>query len=284
MKVSRLTSKDNPLLKRIRHLASGSSRSPQELAIAEGIRVLEEVNNAGCEIDSVVFSEQFGSGARERLLLNAWLARGVPLYEVKENLFASVSSVQSPQGALALVRVPALSLTDVPRASNPLVLFACGIQDPGNLGTLLRTAAAAGATLFCTASGTVSVRNPKVIRSSAGALFHLPLVEHVAPADFLAHYSRHSIRLYRADTRDGIVHTQAELRTSCAILLGNESAGVAEREFAAVPAIRIPMAKGVESLNVAMAGAIILFEAARQRSLPQESGRRLPAARAEHRK
>jgi len=267
MKVLRLTSRDNPLLKKIRLLASGSRRSPRELAIAEGIRVLEEADRAGCEIDSVVFSEQFGSNARERRLLNAWLGRGVPLYEVKEHLFASVSSVQSPQGALALVRVPALSLTDVRRTPDPLALLACGIQDPGNLGTLIRTAAAAGATLFCTFRGTVSVRNPKVIRSSAGALFHLPLVEQVAASDFRAYCSRHSIRLYRADARDGIVYTEAELKTSCAILLGNEGTGITEKEFAAVPAIRIPMARRVESLNVAMAGAIILFEAARQRLL-----------------
>ena len=256
------------MLKKIRRLASGSRRPPGELAIAEGIRLLEEVNNAGREIEAVVFSDRFGSAERERNLLNVWLSREVPLFKVKENLFASVSSVQSPQGALALVRVPQLSLAEVRLASNPLILAACGIQNPGNLGTLIRTAAAAGATLFCTVEGTVSLRNPKVIRSSAGAFFHLPLVEHVAAADLQAYCRRHSIRLYRADTRDGMIYDRAGMRDPCAILLGNEASGAVADEFAAIPAIRIPMARGVESLNVAMAGAIILFEAARQRGTP----------------
>jgi TrmH family RNA methyltransferase len=116
----------------------------------------------------------------------------------------------------------------------------------------------------------VSIRNPKAVRASAGALFQLPLVEHVPAADIRAYCTRHSVRLYRADTRDGTVYSQAALKIPCAIVLGNEGSGAVEEEFAAVPAIRIPMASGIESLNVAMAGAIILFEAARQRSLPRK--------------
>ncbi len=239
--------------------------------MAEGIRVLEEVLNAGSEIEAVILSERFGSPGRERRLLDAWLSKKVPLFQVKEKLFASVSSVQSPQGALALVRVPPLSLSHIRSSSNPLILFACGIQDPGNLGTLIRAAAAAGATLLCTAKGTVSARNPKAIRASAGAFFHLPPVENVAASDFHSYCSHRSIRLYRADACDGIVYTRADLKIACAILLGNEGSGIVPEEFAAVPAIRIPMAEGIESLNVAMAGAILLFEAKRQRRAENSS-------------
>ncbi len=265
MTVSQLTSRDNPLLKTIRLVSSGSRRAPKQLVVAEGIRILEEVNNSGCEIEAAVFSAHFGSVQRERLLLEWWQSRGVHAYSVGEKLFASISGVQTPQGAIALVRVPPLFLDQLPTTENALILYACGIQDPGNLGTLIRTAAAAGASAICTARGTVSARNPKALRSSAGLFFRLPLVEHAETADFLDYCSSHAIRMYRTDAREGVLYTEADLQSSCAILLGNEGSGMTGQEFVELPSIRIPMAKGVESLNVAMAGAVILFEASRQR-------------------
>jgi len=240
------------------------------------MRVLEEVNKAGCEIEAVVFSENFGTAPREKALLVTWYSRGVRTYRAGEKLFESVSSVQTPQGAIALVRIPKLTLDKVLAAKNALVLYACGIQDPGNLGTLIRAAAATGASLVCTTKGTVSARNPKAIRSSAGAFFQIPLVEHVDVPDFQNYCDAHSIRPYRADTRRGVLYTEADLQSSCAILLGNEGSGMAEEEFARFPAIRIPMAEGVESLNVAMAGAVILFEALRQRTAANKPLRSLP--------
>ena len=265
MTVSQLTSRDNPLFKAIRRVASGSHRE-SNLVAAEGIRVLEEVRRAGCAIETVLFSEHFGSTPREKYLLDDWILKGVRAYRTAENLFKSASSLQTPQGAVALVRVPELSLDQVVPAKNALIVYACGIQDPGNLGTLIRAAAAAGASLVCTTKGTVSARNPKAIRSSAGAFFHLPLVEHLEISDFKTCCDAHSIRPYRTDARKGVLYTEAELHSACAIMLGNEAGGMAEEEFSGFPSIRIPMAAGAESLNVAMAGTVILFEALRQRT------------------
>jgi RNA methyltransferase, TrmH family len=266
MSVSQLTSKDNALLKTIRLIASGSKNAPEDMVVAEGIRVLEEANASGCSIDAVVFSKNFGSDARGQDLLDEWNSRGIRLFQIPENLFKSISSVQTPQGALALVRVPRQSFAELSFPAESLILCAFGIQDPGNLGTLIRTAFAAGVTLVCTTQGTVSARNPKSIRSSAGAFFHLPIIEHIGFPELRSHCNSHSIRLYRTATRDGIIHTEADLRSSCAIVLGNEGSGIGTEEFEGLLPIRIPMAKGAESLNVAIAGAIILFEASRQRS------------------
>ncbi len=263
--VTRLTSRNNPLLKTIRLLASGSRRAPEDLVLAEGIRVLEEVNRSPYTIETIVVSEKFGSNPREQSLLQNLHSRGSRFYQVKAALFESLSCLQTPQGAIALVRVPRVSL---PSRKNPaaLVLYACGIQDPGNLGTLIRTAAAAGVTLFCTSEKTVSARNPKAVRSSAGTFFHLTPVEHVDFSCFHGYCMNHSIRLYRTDTRDGVPHTESDLKSPCAVLLGNEGSGMNEEHYPGIPAIRIPMAMGIESLNVALAGAVILFEASRQRS------------------
>jgi TrmH family RNA methyltransferase len=265
MTVLQLTSKDNALLKKIRLVSSGSNRAPELLVVVEGVRMLEEVNRAGCKIEAVVLSPSFGNDSREKDLLYAWYLREVHLYRTSDSLFKSISSVQTPQGAIALVRAPSYSLEDIVPAQNALVLCTCGIQDPGNLGTLIRTAAAAGGTLMCTTQGTVSARNPKTLRSSAGAFFRLPLVEHVKEMDFLNFCQSHSIRVYRTDARNGELCTETDLRNPCAILLGNEGSGMSADEFAQLPSVRVPMAEGMESLNVAIAGAIILFEAFRQR-------------------
>jgi TrmH family RNA methyltransferase len=265
IKVSQLTSKENPLLKTFRLVASGGRRAPKQLVIAEGVRILEEVEKADCDVEAVVVSEDFGSFQREKDLLDQWHARKIHVCKTSGRLFQSVSSVQTPQGAIALVLVPESDLLSISPEPNPLILYAGGIQDPGNLGTLIRTAASAGAHLVCTSKGTVSARNPKAIRSSAGAFFHLPVVEHVEAFEFRHFCEHHSIRLYRTHPREGVNYTKADLKSSCAVLLGNEGAGMNEKEFSGSLTIRIPMAEGMESLNVAAAGAVILFEASRQR-------------------
>lgn len=264
--VTHLTSKENPLLKKIRLIQAGARRRPEELVLAEGTRIVKEANQSTYALNAVVFSESFASDERNQTLIRDLRSRKIQLFKVKEKLFGSLSGHQTPQGIVALVKVPPVSLplkTDM----DALVVYACGIQDPGNLGTIIRTAAAAGATLICTSRETVSARNPKVIRSSAGAFFHLTPVEHIDPPVFLNYCRKHAIQLYRTDILNGIPYTESDLKCPCAIVLGNEGSGMMDEEFAEHPGIRIPMARGIESLNVALAGAVILFEASRQRSM-----------------
>lgn len=250
----------------MRLIASGARRAPAGFAVAEGMRVLGEICACGCEIDTVLISDGFGAAGKEEALLRQWQAKGVRICKTAETIFRSVSDVRAPQGAIALVRLPERKLEEMLPGPKPLVLFACGIQDPGNLGTLIRAAAAAGTSLVCTGRETVSPRNPKTIRASAGTVFRIPIVERVEFRDFLDYCGRYSIRAYRTDVRQGIPHTRADLISPCAILLGNEGSGLTGTEYAGLPAIHIPMAQNIESLNVAMAGTLVLFEALRQRT------------------
>jgi RNA methyltransferase, TrmH family len=266
MTVSYLTGKNNPLLKTIRLMMSGSHRAPEQLVAAEGIRVLEEVNRAGCGIETVVCSEKFGVDVREKALLYEWLSKQIPICRTGEKLFQSISGVRTHQGAIALVRMPALSLNAIKPEPHALILCACEIQDPGNLGTLIRTAAAAGVNFICTTKGTVSARNPKALRSSAGAFFRLPVIEHVDPSDLHAYCDAHSIQPYQTNPREGIPYNKVDFSRACAVFLGNEGSGISPHAFAGFSSIHVPMADGVESLNVAMAGTVILFEAFRRRS------------------
>jgi TrmH family RNA methyltransferase len=261
-----LTSKDNPLVRTIRLAAGQARRCPPDLVVAEGLRVLEEATLVGCTIRAVLVSENFGADPREAALLDSWSCRNVPLRRASTSLLKDLSDVVSPQGAVALVRVPRLTLTAVKPQPAPLLLCLCGIQDPGNLGTLLRSARAAGVSLVCSTFGTVSARNPKAIRASAGAFFHIPIVEGLAPAELIRYCRNQGIFMLQA--RGHAEHScwTTDLTRPTAVILGNEARGLASAMWGDIPSIRVPMTSGVESLNVAVAGAVMLFEAFRQRS------------------
>ncbi|MGA2263896.1 MAG: RNA methyltransferase, partial [Acidobacteriota bacterium] len=245
-----LTSKDNPLVRAIRLAATRARRSSPELVVAEGLRVLEEATIAGCVLEAALIEEGFGTDPRERALLDAWSGRGFPVRRAAASVLKGLSDVVSPQGALALARIPILTLTEVENSADPMMLCLCGIQDPGNLGTLLRTARAAGVTLVCCTLGTVSARNPKAIRASAGSFFHIPIIEALTPEDLFDFCRRHHITVHRADVRGERSCWTADLRGPTAILLGNEARGLEPALWRDIPSLRIPMISTVESLNV----------------------------------
>ncbi len=261
-----LTSRNNPLIKEIRSLSTQKRKSASGLVLAEGLRVLDEARHAHCDIRVILIREEFGARLEEERALNEWKEDGVRTLRVKHALFNSVSSVINSQGVIAVISVPQLNLEQVRLPSAPLILCACGLQDPGNLGTLIRTAFAAGASLVLTSTDTVSARNPKCIRSSAGAFFRLPVIEQLQPAKIRSFCEFHDIRLLGTNPACGMVYSDADFLKPTAILLGNEGSGITGRAWSDLPQVRIPMAEGAESLNVASAGAILFFEAFRQRA------------------
>ena len=267
MTYPRLTGKDNTLLKTLRKLNRNPGKNSEGQIAIEGVRVLEEAENSRCIVEAAVITESFGKEPREKQLLERWRARGIRVFLVSEKLFTSISAVRTPQGAMALGRTPRYFLNEIHPKERFLTLCASGIQDPGNLGTLIRIGAAAGADMILTTEGTVSTRNPKTIRASAGAFFTIPVVEHLKAGELISYCEQNGISMYRADAREGMSYTQADLACSCAIFLGNEGGGVSDSAFSRIPAIHIPMPGNVESLNVAAAGAIFLFEAVRQRQI-----------------
>lgn len=281
-----LTSRDNRWLKEFRMALRGGLPTENGFVGVEGARLVEEALRSGCRIQAVLFSE---SGKRHRQRLAPIIDRpemAFPTLYTTDRLFEGIADTEYPQGVAALVHPRETSFDDLARAPAsacaPLLVVLAGVQDPGNVGTILRTAAAFGATGAATAasgiSGTASPFSPKALRASAGAALHLPILAGASLAILLTQFKVAGIRTLASsvhEPRDGeqplLAPWEVDWCEPVALLVGNEGAGLPEEvERSADARIRIPMASGVESLNAAAAAAVLFYEAARQRnSLPQ---------------
>jgi len=248
----------NSLLTVVRDLQRSRGRERRNLTLAEGVRLVEEVVARGIEIIGVVVSPALEKGDRGKLLLES-LARGNTRIErVLDRELAALAETVHPQGVVAIVRPRPWSLDDLDVDGKPAVVILDGVQDPGNVGTLLRTAQGLGAAGVIALPGTVELTNPKVVRGSMGALFSLPAMV-ACQEDVLAWCKARNCQLL-IGAADGEPLGKSPLPRPAAIVLGNEGAGVSPGLRNAGRAVAIPLAAGTESLNVAVAGGILLFE------------------------
>lgn len=258
-----VTSPTNSLIKVFRRALADGATKEGWLAVEGPFLVKEALNAAPL---GKTHSVLVASGAAEKFsALLERLPADAEVTQVPDRLFESVAQTQSPQGIAALVELPAYNLEQVVAARNPLLVVACRLQDPGNLGTMMRTALAFSASAFLTLQETVSPFNPKAVRSSAGAIFRLPLVCGLNPNEALPFLSVH-VRIVAAERNSPASLAQADLRGPIAILVGRESTGLPD-DIAryANQLLSIPIRKEVDSINAATAASIFLYEAARQR-------------------
>jgi RNA methyltransferase, TrmH family len=251
-----ITSRDNQAVKWIRGLQrSRKQRCEDKVFVVEGPKLLEEALLCGSTFQQVLVTEN--ALQRDAHLL-AQLPDTVPVIPVSEPVLASCSDAVSPQGLLAVLSRPAASIP----SEITFVLLLDHIQDPGNLGTLLRTARAAGVQVVLLTEGTVDPFNPKVVRAGMGAQLALPIIEEPAwTLDFLA-----GVKVLLADASAWTDYDVVDWSLPSALVLGNESHGVStDLEALADGRVRIPMPGGAESLNAAAAGAVLMFEIVRQR-------------------
>jgi RNA methyltransferase, TrmH family len=261
-----VTSVANPLLKDIRQAVIRGGLTSDGCCVAETFHLLEEALRSACEVKAVVVAESVRSAAQERVRGQS----AIRLMVVPDALLGAVSGTQSSQGVIALVKPPEWLLEQFFRGC-PLVLVLDALQDPGNCGTIVRAAEAFGATGVLFLKGTASPYNPKTLRASAGSLFRVPFVHSVEPAQARSALERHGIELYAGVPASTFARplVEVDLSRGCALVIGNEARGVGDELRAAALEVAIPTA-GVESLNAAIAAAIMLYEARRQRtSTPQ---------------
>ncbi len=254
-----LTSTKNPTIQRIRKWQRNArARREANIFIAEGIRLLEEAQHAGWIPQTLLAVEDLPP--RGAALLDAWHASGVTPLWVAPHVMAAASDTQTPQGVLAV-----FPRRDYPLPVQPsFLLLLDGVRDPGNLGTILRTALAAGVEGILLPPGNADPYAPKVVRSAMGAHFHLPIL----PLAWDTLTERlHGLPIYLAEARRGTPYTQADFRTPCVLMVGGEASGPGThgRELA-THTVHIPMPGPAESLNAAIAAALLMFEVVRQRN------------------
>ena len=277
-----LTSRDNRWLKEFRVALRGGLPTEGGFVGVEGVRLVEEALRSGCPIRAVLFGE---SGERHRKRLAPLIDRpeiAFPILRTTDRLFEGLADSEHPQGVASLVKPRETTFDDLVRvpvsACASLLVVLAGVQDPGNVGTILRTAAAFGATGAATAasgiSGTANPFSPKALRASAGAALHLPILAGVSLSILVAQLKVAGVRTLASSGRESRHGEQAPLAPwevdwcqPVALFVGNEGGGLPEEvERSADARIRIPMASGIESLNAAAAAAVVFYEAARQRN------------------
>lgn len=227
--------------------------------MAEGIRAVEELLASPLRVTGVVMSDDLERTERGLALRQRMEARSVDLLRVSDREFESAADTEHPQGVLAIAEQPAVTLESVgPTGGTARYVILDGIQDPGNVGTLLRTAAALGVTATFALPGTADLWNAKVVRGAMGAHFRHPALN-IDPATLGSFLAAHDVPLW-VTAMDGVPVEQMAVPVRLALAMGNEGAGVSAALRAAADAtISLPMAPGVESLNVAVAAGIALF-------------------------
>lgn len=259
----RVAGRHNPRLKELRQAFRRGELTPQGECAIEGVKLVEEALRSGLRLGGVFFSESALTLAGK--LLPQINAR-VETLLLPDSLFNSIVPSEAPQGVAALVRFRAGTAEQLLERSGagPFVV-AAGLQDPGNLGTILRSAEAFGAAGVFLTEGTVSPYNAKVLRGSAGSIFRL-LVAQMASGVLIPLLRQRGVRLVATSSRKGIPLPQASWNLPLAIFIGNEGAGLPRELMHQMDeTVVIPQAAAVESLNAGVAASIVMYEAARNR-------------------
>lgn len=260
MRYKKITSPSNPLIKEA--LKEKKSRLPHTLTI-EGNHLLEMALASGADVGRVFFTDSYRSKNED--FFRRVSKHATELIETTEQIITRLSDTETPQGIAAIVSYNIHQFQELSLKSNPLIVVCDGIQDPGNLGTLIRTADAAGTDALIILPGTCDPFTPKAVRATAGSVFNIPVL-FAEPEQLVEWLRKKSISLVVAEVHASKTIYDADLRKPLAFIFGNEAAGVSDYlKRKSDMRVSIPIPGKAESLNVAASAAISLFEAVRQR-------------------
>jgi RNA methyltransferase, TrmH family len=247
------------LLTLARDLKRRKSRERQALFVVEGVRAVEELLRSQIRIQGVLTAPQLDGAPRGQALRQAIASRGVDAANVTETEFRTAAETESPQGVLAIAEIPSHSLSNFAARDSLRLLVLDGVQDPGNVGTILRTATALGADATIALPGTVDLWNAKVVRGAMGASFHHPAL-HSSFEDLKAFLDAENVELWGADTGGEPVDSALPPQR-LALAVGNEGAGLSSTVRERMThVVSLPISGAVESLNVAVAAGILLYQ------------------------
>jgi len=264
--MEQITSTKNNKVKTWASLKQKKFREQTGLYLAEGIRLVEEAVESNAPIEEVLLSGDIDGGKFDKIL-NGAVSMGAKLYEVNESVLEHVSDTQSPQGVIAVLRKTEGDVNAfIANKEQPLYLVLDAIQDPGNLGTMIRTADAIGATGILLGKSCVDLYNPKVVRATMGSLFHLPIFT-ADLAQLLPALKERGVNIVGTSVDAEQAVYQSNLTGATALVIGSEAHGLTPDIQALVDTqVVLPMPGRAESLNAAIAASVVLYEALRQRS------------------
>ncbi len=264
IRLRRVESRQNALVKDLRKAFAHGQPTEQGFIAIEGLRIIEEAIRSGLRFQALFFSE---SGRAHAQRLQPQVSSHTEMLLLPDDIFANAVSTETPQGVAALVKLKPAKLEDLLDSTGgvPMMVAVAGIQDPGNLGTIIRSAEAFGARGVLLGEKTVHPSNSKVVRASAGSLFREPLIS-VKLAEAVTLLKQNGYRVVASSSHKGKPLQEVDLTGPLALLVGNEGVGLTPEILAEADAlVRIPHAARVESLNAGIAASIMLYEAARQR-------------------
>ncbi len=263
-----LTSFANPRIKAATALRDRRERDRTGLTLIDGARELRRALDAGVAVVEAFVCEPLLAGPDARVALDLLRAGTAPVQVTTEPVFVRLAFGERAEGLLAVVRIPSTALQDVVLPADPLVVVIEGVEKPGNVGAVLRSADGAGADAVVAASPRTDLFNPNAIRASAGTVFTVQLAA-AATTDALAWLRAEGLRIVAARVDAPRLYTEIDLAGPVALVLGAEAEGLTDAWSGAdIEAVRLPMLGVADSLNVSVSAAILLYEARRQRGLP----------------
>ncbi|HHW31903.1 MAG TPA: RNA methyltransferase [Clostridiaceae bacterium] len=261
--MKKITSSQNPLVREAKALKNRKYRDEKGLFLIEGEKLLKEAVQEKAEIIKVFLSEEYIKEKSYDLFSSELLKHDTII--LSDRLFKEISDTETPQGIIAVVKQSKHTLSDI-MANNRNIIILEEIQDPGNMGTIIRTADAAGFSGVITTKGCVDVYSPKVIRSTMGSIFRIPVCTGAGISEIISRLKAEGIKVYASHLEGKASLYDIDLRSDMAIIIGNESRGLSKEASASADAlVQIPMLGGAESLNASVAAAILMYECVRQR-------------------
>ncbi len=260
-----ISSSQNPAVKEIKSLKSRRDREEKGLFYVEGLRIVEEALEENADIVEVAVTEEFAADARNAGILGKIEVLRIKTYLFAQKLFKEITDTETPQGILAVMRIRRHELeSELDR--NGLYVIMDSIRDPGNMGTIIRTADAAGFSGVILSKGCVDVYNPKVLRSTMGSVFHMPVYHAGDMPETIKILKSNGINILVSHLDGKASLFEADLRSGAAIVVGSEAEGVSDQLKALADLlVKIPMPGRAESLNASVAAGIMIYEAVRQR-------------------
>ncbi|MCX8129128.1 MAG: 23S rRNA (guanosine(2251)-2'-O)-methyltransferase RlmB [Clostridia bacterium] len=261
-----ISSNQNSIIKELKSLKTKKYREEKKLYFIEGTRFVEEALKEKMNIAYILFSEKYLDSDDGKQISSIAHLMGYRLYLLPDKLFREISDTENPQGVMAVIKMKMFELEEILSEKCNFLIVLDSIQDPGNMGTIIRTADAAGASGIIMSKGCVDLYNPKVLRSTMGSIFHLPVCFSSDITEDILLLKSRGVKICAAHLKGEVDYYDVSEWDNTAIIIGNEANGICDEVASSADLlVKIPMAGRAESLNASVAAGLLIYEALRNR-------------------